>query len=60
MDEVALLAIDSLFRDGATRTSETALMGEATPSTRSERAARRAQTSTRSSKPPRRALHKPA
>jgi hypothetical protein len=43
MDEVALLAIDSLFRDGATRTKETALMGETTPSTRSERAARRAE-----------------
>ncbi len=60
MDEVALLAIDSLFRDGATRTNETALMGKATSSTRSERAARRAQPSTSSSKPPRRALHKPA
>ena len=60
MDEIALLAIDSLFRDGATRTNETALMGEATPSTRSERAARRAQPRTSSSKSPKRALHKPA
>jgi hypothetical protein len=60
MDEVALLAIDSLFRNGATRTNETVLMGEATPATRSERAARRAQPSTSRSKPPRRALHKPA
>jgi hypothetical protein len=44
MDEDALLAIDSLFRDEATRTNETALMGETTSSakslTRSERAAR--------------------
>jgi hypothetical protein len=45
MDEVALIAIDSLFRDGATRTNETALMSETTSSTkppsRSDRAALR-------------------
>jgi hypothetical protein len=54
MDEVALLAIDSLFRDGRTHTNETALMGETTSSTksssRSDRAARCAHQSTDSAR----------
>ena len=45
MDELAFLAIDSLFRDGPNGTVETALLGETTPSTKSstreERAAKR-------------------
>ena len=53
MDELALLAIDSLFRDGPNRAIETALLGEthpsAKPSTREERAARRAQPATKPS-----------
>ncbi len=53
MDELALLAIDSLFRDGPNRTIGTALLGEtnspAKPSTRDERATKRALPATTSS-----------
>ena len=53
MDELALLAIDSLFRDGPNRTIGTALLGEtnspAKPSTREERAANRAKSAMKSS-----------
>jgi hypothetical protein len=53
MNELALLAIDSLFRDGSNRTIGTALLGEtnspAKPSTRDERAAKRALLATKSS-----------
>jgi hypothetical protein len=53
MDELALLAIDSLFRDGPNRQIETALLGETNPSakasSREERAARRAQPATKTS-----------
>jgi hypothetical protein len=63
MDEVALLATDSLFREGATRTNETALMGETTsptkPLTRNERAARQAQQPTSSGKTPKQVSPKP-
>ncbi len=52
MDELALLAIDSLFRDGPNRTIGIALLGEtnspAKPSTRDKRAAKRAMPATKS------------
>jgi transposase InsO family protein len=52
MDELALLAIDSLFRDGPNRTIGTTLLGEinspAKPSTRDERAAKRAKPAIKS------------
>ena len=52
MDELALLAIVSLFRDGPNRTIGTALLGEtnspAKQSTREERAAKRAMPAAKS------------
>ncbi len=52
MDVLALVAIDSLFRDGPNRTIGTTLLGEtkspAKPSTRDERAAKRALPATTS------------
>ncbi len=52
MDELALLAIDSLFREGPNRTIGTALLGEtnfpAKQSTQEERAAKRAMPAAKS------------